>query len=291
MIGTPLCTLGLLLGALTAGCGTEPPPVPLPQEAALPDTSVVPYDFNQPDAAFALPAELIEISGLAAVDSTRLAAVQDEKGILFILDRETARIVTRHHFRGNGDYEGVEVIDNTAWILRSDGRLFTTTLSDSPGSETGRADTDLHGGCDAEGLTYQQAGHRLLVLCKENPGRRLGRTRAVYAFDLTSLHRLDAAAYLVDRRRLDQPRNLFKPSAIAVHPRSGNMYILSSVRKLLIVVDPANPTGILDARELSSDLFAQPEGLAFSPDGALFIASEGVNGAATLLRFNEQPDS
>jgi hypothetical protein len=36
---------------------------------------------------------------------------------------------------------------------------------------------------------------------------------------------------------------------------------------------------------LPAALYPQPEGIAFLPDGTLFISNEGPSGAATLLRF------
>ena len=57
-----------------------------------------------------------------------------------------------------------------------------------------------------------------------------------------------------------------------------------------MLLDPADSGRILEAHTLPEHLFPQPEGLAFFPDGTLFIANEGVNGPATLLRFDERLD-
>ena len=69
-----------------------------------------------------------------------------------------------------------------------------------------------------------------------------------------------------------KPHN-FKPSALAIHPRSGNLYILASVGKTLIVLGEDNR--ILHVELLDPELFPQPEGLAFSDEGHLLISSEG----------------
>lgn len=249
----------------------------------------LPYNLDQPDAVFALPAELLEISGLAALDSTHLAAVQDEEGVIYVLDRETAHITARGRFRGNGDYEGIEVAGGLAWMLRSDGMLYSTSTAVSQEMAATRYDMDLHASCDAEGLAFDAPANRLLIACKENPGRGLGRTRSVYAFDLTTERRVETPVYLIDRAGLDAPGQPFKPSALAIHPSSGHVYVLSSVRNVLVILDPTVLRGhILEAHTLPEHLFPQPEGLAFFPDGTLFIANEGVNGPATLLRFDQQ---
>ncbi|HHJ50461.1 MAG TPA: hypothetical protein ENJ88_06085, partial [Phaeodactylibacter sp.] len=51
---------------------------------------VFPYDLEHPDLEISLPHELEEISALSlGPDSTTLLAVNDEDGIVFVLDRET----------------------------------------------------------------------------------------------------------------------------------------------------------------------------------------------------------
>ncbi len=288
MIGLPSLILVLLYSSMAAGCRDGQPPSTAATSPTIPDSTFIPYDFGHPDASFTLPTQLREISGLAVLDSMHLAAVQDEVGTLYVLDRETAQIVTERRFRGGGDYEAIEVVDGTAWVLRSDGTLFS--LAQTPGGElepTGH-DMQLHGNCDAEGLAFHPRSNRLLISCKENPGRGIGSTRAVYAFDLGTQRRVEAPVYLIDHQQLDVPGTQFKPSALAVHPQSGHVYVLSSVRKMLIVIDPAGDGQILEYRVLPPALFPQPEGLAFFPDGTLYISNEGVNGPATLLRFNER---
>lgn len=75
----------------------------------------------------------------------------------------------------------------------------------------------------------------------------------------------------------------FKPSAIAIHPQTKNIYVLGSVGKLLIV---CNYNGeIISVVELNPALFLQPEGICFDPAGALYISNEGKESVATILKF------
>jgi uncharacterized protein YjiK len=76
----------------------------------------------------------------------------------------------------------------------------------------------------------------------------------------------------------------FKPSAAAIHPISGEVYIISSVNKLLVIADKEGK-----AREiyhLDEGVFKQPEGIAFEPDGTMIISNEAAGqGVANLLIF------
>ena len=76
----------------------------------------------------------------------------------------------------------------------------------------------------------------------------------------------------------------FKPSALAVHPITGELFVLSSVLKVLVVL--AEDGSITAVLPLDGELLEQPEGMAFLPNGDLFISSEGVKKKARLLRFN-----
>ena len=81
--------------------------------------------------------------------------------------------------------------------------------------------------------------------------------RAVYAFSLATQTLSAAPVFTLDRTRLDDDAP-FKPSALAVHPATGEIYVLSSVRKALAVL---GADGTLRAAvQLPADLYAQPEG-------------------------------
>ena len=302
-----LLSLILLLVSLAlGGCGNgeASPPAPIAGYASA--RPAPPYPFAAPTARFDLPGRLDEISGLTALDETRLGAVQDEDGTLFVLDAASGEVTRTHDFGGGGDYEGVERVGEWVVALRSDGWLFVIEDWQMGAAEARSVDAGLHGSCDAEGLAYDAAGARLLIACKEAPGRGLRGSRAVYAFNLAA-NALDATpAYVIHAdsvarrdgehaideavRAFVRPLadiNTFKPSALAVHPLTEEVYVLSSVRKLLLVLGHSGE--VAAAWPLSGDLLPQPEGLAFLPDGTLFIASEASGGTARLFRFDYQP--
>ena len=269
----------LLLAATLLSCGDRTAP-----RAAQPAAPAVPYAFDAPDAVVELPAELDEISGLSQMPSGRLGAVQDEDGILYEIDPATGAITGRQTFRGSGDYEGVEWVGDSVWILKSNGTLYDVHRgADGVSVESVEHETPLRGRNDTEGLGWD--GERLLIALKENPGRGLDDVRAIWAYDPATESLTEGPVALLDRERVDG-RASFKPSALAVHPDTGELYVLSSVRKALAVL---TPEGALRAVvPLPSARFRQPEGIVFLTDGTLFIANEAAGWRATLLRFSPQ---
>lgn len=273
----------LLLGTLTTSCGAQrQSPTDGVKVSGLP----VPYDLSAPDAVFTLPNTLLEISGLTVLDSLHLGAVQDELGILYVLDRETAEVVSEHRFAGRGDYEGLERVGDTVWVLRSDGVLFAVRNTPDQSDGDIQFDLRLHKSCDAEGLASSTTGEHLLLVCKEHPGGNFRRVRSIYSIAISTRPIIVEPIYLIDREELEDGRGSFKPSALAVHPQSNLLYVLSSVNKMLVVLDTGDSIRPVSSVELPDRLFPQPEGIAFFPDGTLFISNEGRNGQATLLRFD-----
>ena len=73
----------------------------------------------------------------------------------------------------------------------------------------------------------------------------------------------------------------FNISAIAIHPISGNLYILNAADHALFVVN--DKSKIIAIQLLDPVLFNKPEGLTFKPNGDMFITNEGQEGKANIV--------
>src|SRR5688572_1233513 len=71
-----------------------------------------------------MPDILREISGISHIDGDLFACVQDEEGKIFVFNLSTKKIENEIHFGDPGDYEGIALVNETAWIVRADGKLF-----------------------------------------------------------------------------------------------------------------------------------------------------------------------
>lgn len=249
-----------------------------------------PYQPDKPDRSWKLPIELVEISGLSYIDDHRLACVQDENGIIYIFSLKAGVVESKIEFGDNGDYEGIEIIDKDAWVLKSNGTLFRITdFLVKNGSVVSKYSTALSGKNDTEGLAYDPVNNSLLIACKEHPflNEEPGKDfKAIYSFNLeTSL--MDTKPFLMinpDTFKSYTGKVSFKPSGIAIHPVSGDIFIIGSVGKLLLVLSRTGE--MLAMINLSPMIFPQPEGICFSQEGKLFIASEGAGRGGTILEFD-----
>ena len=297
----------LFAALLLTGCGNTPaasdPARPLttspPDIAGGHATSA--YNFTRPAVTYAVPPQLQELSGQTLVGDGQLACIEDETGDLLFYNLRTQRLDSTVQFGPKGDYEDVARVPGGYLVLRSDGTLFKRT-----GRVTTTYATGLSAANEPEGLAYDAASQTLLVACKSEPGAGLDNTkRAVYRLNPTTYHIEPKPAYVLDieailTRSPDAARkgkaakktgrlSQFAPSAVAVHPRTHHVFVLSARGNDLVELDPQGR--LVAAQTLDPVLFPQPEGLAFAPNGDLFVSSEAGSkkGQGRLYRFSETP--
>ena len=268
-----------------------------------------PYKLDNPDDEYKLPSYLEEISGLSYYLKDVLVCVQDEKANIYILELDKEMKISKHDFGKDGDYEDIAIAGKTAYVLRNDGQIFRVKDFSKKGRKVKKFKTPLSVQNDTEGLAYDPLTHTLLIACKGSPSIKDDNPykgyRAVYTYDLETKDLVKKPYFLIDLDNLDGYRDQstftkfslklaktlrlvdsetsFKPSGIAIHPVFGDIYLISSVGKLLIVMDRRGK--ILDIHDLDIKLFRQPEGICFSPSGDLFISNEGQGGKGTILKF------
>jgi hypothetical protein len=267
------------------------------------------YNFAQPSVQLDLPDTLREISGIAFIDKSTLACVQDENGILFLYDINENDIVTQQEFHLDGDYEGIARAGSTVYVLRSDGMLFGIREYRSGKPEVDSIPTHIPVD-NSEGLCYDAEHNRLLIACKnklKSAGNKRN-TRFIYAFDLQSKTCSEEPVFTIDlddlktfarMNDIDLPERVkkngdetgvpvlkFRPSEIAIHPITKRLYMLSAVDHALFIFSPGGKPVHIEL--LDPELFNKAEGIAFLDNGDLLISNEGQSKKPTLLRFNYQ---
>jgi sugar lactone lactonase YvrE len=140
---------------------------------------------------------------------------------------------------------------------------------------------------NVEGLCYDKNNNRLLLAIKdEEPGNV--NYKGVYSFDLASkemaeapVFKLDLTDKLLTADAGKKKADVINPSDIAINPVTGNIYITDGTKSKLLVTDPKG--NVKAYYQLNSNEFVQPEGIAFKPDGELFISNEGKKQAGNIM--------
>jgi len=249
------------------------------------------YDLKSPEK-FVMGDDLHEISGIVFLPGKddSLYAIEDEDGRLFYF-KPGGEKAENVKFGKRGDYEDVAVVDGRTFVvLRSDGSLYVFAAGDVRGGEKLANVNEflnvLPEG-EYEGL-YGASDSTLYALCKnckqddqrdEVSGYTLRRQQNG-SFGVKEHFTVDVSNISLPK---EQRRGKFRPSALARHPITHEWYILSSVNKILLVLD--DQWKVKAAYSLKPSLFKQPEGLAFDSKGNMYISNEGGDGNANVLLF------
>ena len=263
--------------------------------------SVFIYNLASPNATFKLDNELREISGLTYANG-RLIAVQDEKGKIFMLNPVTGKIIEEHKFWSAGDFEGIVVVGQYLYVLKSNGNIYQTPLDKPDEDLTVKYDLGFGSGWNFEGITYLPQGEKLLIATKKRPGSSDKEIFGLPIDDPLAIGNpeiiLDPAVLwdkLKETKRtwaervahsLSTLNYSFNPSGLAVHPVNGEIYVLSSPMPQLAIFTP--DWELRKVLALDSKVFRQPESICFDDQLNLYIGNEGQSGTARILKFAPQ---
>jgi SdiA-regulated len=246
------------------------------------------YNLNEP-VKINLGHDLREISGIRIDEANnQIIAVNDEEGKFYRLGMDGAIQGKAFKFAKKGDFEDLD-FDGTYWYaVKSTGevsrvaRAFTDSSSTSvfPFSETG---------IEFETICYDKANQKIFLLTKTPKELNDGRI-AAYVLDTTSGSFQYAPAYSPSKDAIAKIRGKekseCKPTSAAIHPLTGELYIISVNDRLLVIM--ANGE-VKQVYKLSKAAFRQPEGICFSANGDMYISNEAQDATANILQFKYSP--
>ena len=245
------------------------------------------YELKSPAHTWKLPDQLMEVSGNTWIDQDHLILIEDLNPLLYLvkIDGDKISLEKTISFKKEDDekfdIEDVTIVNNIIYALWSHGTLFKISdWRDNPSVE--KIKTFLTKENNTEGLCYDPVSNKLLLACKDESGiaGEKKSTRAVYDFDMTH-EQLDKDPFMVihksDFEKVADEKLEFNPSAIAVHPITKDIYILSTKDTKCMAIY-SHDGKLKDFQFIDKDLMPQPEGICFSPDGKLYISSEGKKG-------------
>lgn len=254
------------------------------------------YDLKTPEHSWKLPEQLIEVSGNTWIDQDHLILIEDLNPDLYLVKIDDSKLTLEKtiSFKKEDDekfdLEDVTIVNDVVYALWSHGTLFKISdWKSKPSVE--KIKTFLKKENNTEGLCYDPVTKKILIACKDESGipDEKKSTRAVYAFDMANNTLSDQPFLLVhkqDFEKVADEKLEFNPSAIAVHPVTHDVYLLST-RDTKCMAIYTHDGKLKDFQFIDKDLMPQPEGICFSPDGKLYISSEGKKGEpGNLFEFD-----
>lgn len=257
-------------------------------------SDTIPYNLDAPTQIIKLEEDALrEISGLGPTSAPGIfVAIGDERGEIFLLDaNDGGKVIKRTLFKDKGDFESVEMVGKEIWAVKSNGDVYEVNNWDSEAPLVSEYKTALKKHNDIEGLCYDPARNALLLACKEDPDSM--NTRDIYAFNLSTKSLDEKPVYALHPEEVnryvaygeEERHQFFSPSGIAIHPITGEIYLISTALKRLVVLDYKSGN-IKAVHRLDKQIMPQPEGISFDSTGNLFLSSEGKGWEGMLYRFN-----
>ena len=233
-----------------------------------------------------MPKILNEVSGISWISDNTIACVEDEDGIIFIYDLKKEKVIQEIAFAGTGDYEGIAVSGKDAYVMRSDGLIYEVSRFRESEPKTTTFQTAFTASNNIETLTLDAKRNSLVITPKDRD--RKDDFKGLYYIPLDS-KTMDAKPTvrinMDDKAFKDYQKkkvyHTFNPSDVAIHPATGDYYVLEGKNPKLAILDSDGT--IEKVYKLDKDDFAQPEGITFSPDGRLFISNEAGKDEATIV--------
>jgi len=262
------------------------------------------YNFEIPSETFVLDRNLSEISSLAySNEDNTFITNNDESGHIFILDPNSFKIISREKFAKRGDYESIEKIGDDIIVCKNTGKLY---FYNETSKETTTYNTELSAKNDVEGLCYEKSSNSLLLACKGHP---LAKTdskkneKCIYKFDLEqkklisepflSISDSELKSYVASTfanksksklKKLKNKVKYFSPSGIAIHPVSGDYFLISAKGSLLVIIGKNKV--LKEIAFLNNKTNPQPEGICFDKKNNLYISTEGKGFSGKIFKFN-----
>ena len=253
------------------------------------DLARVPYKLYEPTATYKLHYDLQEISGLTYLERNKLGAIEDETGKFYIINVLDGEVEEKIKFGKGGDYEGLEYDEGTIWVMKSNGEFISFEMKDGEAMNVQEYESEFTAKNDLEGLGYLNGA--LLIAAKgdgkidgvDKDGKGIYIIEEEKASPLLFVEKRELEKFIENREHFNSIKD-FDPSAIAVHPTTSDIYILSADHVLAVYNAELK---LKEVVKLDKKIFFQPEGICFSPDGQLFISSEGGENRGRLFTFNQ----
>lgn len=255
------------------------------------------YDLAHPQRKWRLPEELLEISGNSFIDSNHLLVIEDLHPNLYLINlKDTAATIEKKTaFKDDPsgkkfDVEDVVLVGNTAYALWSHGSIYKITDWQTK-PQVKEIKTFLSKENNTEGICYDPVTKNILIAGKNNVADQNEKksTRGVYRFNMATDSVAETPFMLIhkkDFKALTGEKESFYPSAIAVHPLTNDIYILSTKGTKCLAVFTHDGT-LKNFQLIDRDILLQPEGMCFAPNGTLYISTEGKpGGSGFVYAFN-----
>lgn len=249
------------------------------------------YNLTKP-LILRLSDELEEISGNTFyAKDTSVFAISDGNGYLYKIHLTTKNpLIEKWKFSKTHDFEDVILHDSTFYVLQSNGNIFTINFyHDGDSLVVLKSKFDDSKKNEFESLYYDDELQQLVMICKDCKDDKRG-TVTAWGYDPKS-ETYTSSIFQINVKDIEnitgEKKMKFKPSAATINPETNDVWVLSSINRMIVVIDRKG--GVKNVYPIDKNIMIQPEGICFTPWGDLIISSEAGDkyGKGSLFIFKK----
>jgi uncharacterized protein YjiK len=237
------------------------------------------YNFSTGKKLF-LSGKLEEVSGIAFVPNSDsvVMAINDEEGIIFTVQLHAPKKKNgTYKFYGPGDFEDIAYYKGKWLVLESNGVIHLADII----NDTVLNPVSILPKGEYESLAVYN--DELYAICKDCPKTKKYQSPVFIIKNMGDSMFIDRTITLDAGGFMESKNKKILASALAMHPITKQWYILSHLNNCLVIAD--ENFKVLQHISLVRSLFLQPEGIAFKPNGDLYISNEGDESSGYIIEF------
>ena len=263
------------------------------------------FDLTHPNSVQTLPMGVQPFSDITLLDSTHLIGLNQELGSLYMYNLDDHTVAPFLPWDLGAKICNVSNLDSTLVLVDDAKHIhFLQAPYDSTSLTTLSLENEQF---EATSVCLHKETNRLFLISSNQERVEGYSSSSIYAYNLNQ-HKLnpqplftisgeDVEAFAIQNNLLVPDSDLsikddtlerinFTPSAIAVHPKTNEIYVLSSVDHTLVVLDQFGK--VVNFTTLDKITFSNPSAMTFRPNGDLLITNGNLmNPTVIQVKWNK----
>jgi hypothetical protein len=263
------------------------------------------FDLQHPNSVQTLPMGIQPFSDVTLFDSTHLIGLDEKNGSLFMYDMVANSVSPFLSWDLGAKICNISTMDSTLLLVDDAKHIhFLYSPYDEASLKTLNLDNEQF---EATSVCIHQESHRLFLMTSNEERTEGYSSSSVYAYNLNqqklnaqplfSISGEDIEAFAIQNKLIAPHSDLsiiddtlesmnFTPSAIAVHPKTNEIYVLSRGDHSLVVFNQFGE--IVNFTSLDKTTFSNPSAMTFKKNGDLVITDGNMmNPTVIQVKWNK----
>ena len=262
-------------------------------------------NLAQSDQISLLPMGIESFSDIAFLDSTILICLQEDKSSLVLFDLSSNQVSTPITINLPNKIIDFSRIDSTIILL--DDQVQVHFLLPPYDSSSLVTENDILGNWKSAATCIHESTKRMFILTQNNLEIDNPISNSIYTYTISKRKLNEKALFDISISDLEMfaienniatPQNkftdlsdslsqlIFNPTAMAIHPKTNEIYILSSENRSIVVFNQFGE--VQNLIFLDEKLVSNPKAMTFHPSGDLLISnSDLMSPAIVRLKWNK----